>query len=375
MGFCAKHKVLKQKIKDDTISCMKGGAKKKGGIAVLVVFLAACAVLYVYIYVIPSVSGAFMQTSTARYAQMYTKNSARCIVIRDETTVRADAGGKSSYYIREGEKARKGVKVADVYSAGGVSEGYKLANTSVVSYFCDGLETLYSPGTVETLGPEAFEFPSDHALWAPVDVKKDSVSAGDTLFKTVNSDTWYMALLIDKEQLNEYSMGKEIAVCFGEDRIESSVCRMAGFEGGWVIIAQTKRYYSEFQKLRYCEVEVITQDNKGLAIPTSAIALKEQEDGSVHKGVYVKNINGEFNFYRVYVLAEDRESEQTLVAADRFYEKDENGDSVRVDTIGIYDEVLRDAGALSDVIVSDDAPREEEEIVFEWEKRSEETGE
>ena len=62
----------------------------------------------------------------------------------------------------------------------------------------------------------------------------------------------------------------------------------------------------------------------------------------------------------------------TLVAADTFYEKDEEGETVQVSTIGVYDEVLRDAGGLSDVNVTEDDEPEEEEIVFEWEKVTEE---
>ena len=43
-----------------------------------------------------------------------------------------------------------------------------------------------------------------------------------------------------------------------------------------------------------------------------------------------------------------------------------------VATVDVYDEVLRDAGGLSDVTVTDEEEPEEEEIVFEWEKTKEE---
>ena len=47
-----------------------------------------------------------------------------------------------------------------------------------------------------------------------------------------------------------------------------------------------------------------------------------------------------------------------------------------VSSIGVYDEVLRDAGGLSDVTITDEVEEpEEEEIVFEWEKNKEETPE
>ena len=48
------------------------------------------------------------------------------------------------------------------------------------------------------------------------------------------------------------------------------------------------------------------------------------------------------------------------------------GETVQVSTIGVYDEVLRDAGGLSDVNVTEEEEPEEEEIVFEWEKTKEE---
>ncbi|MBR0051879.1 MAG: hypothetical protein IJP57_08015, partial [Firmicutes bacterium] len=121
-----------------------------------------------------------------------------------------------------------------------------------------------------------------------------------------------------------------------------------------------------------CDVTIITEDNNGLIIPTSARAMQEQEDGTMLEGVYVKTIRDDYVFRRIQVLAEDEESGETLITPDSFYEKDENGESVLVATVDVYDEVLRDAGGLSDVTVTDEEEPEEEEIVFEWEKTKEE---
>ena len=73
------------------------------------------------------------------------------------------------------------------------------------------------------------------------------------------------------------------------------------------------------------------------------------------------------------MLAEDEATGESLVVEDSFTEKDDNGEPVTVYTIGVYDEILRDAGGLSDVTVTEQEEEpEEEEIVFEWEKTPEE---
>ena len=357
-----------------TIFCMNRRGKRTAGIIVAIVFLIAVAVLYSYIYIVPTVTGALTPTAIAQYGEMQTLNPARCIVFRTEKVVEAEQSGNTGYYVDEGQKTRLGVKIADVYPSDGSAKGYFMETTGIVSYWWDGLESSFSPDMPETITLDSFPSQEEGAEppAEPESIRTASKQEGDPLYKIITGDVWYMALCIDSQYMDRYSMGARIDVQFDQGTVDANITRMTQYEDCWVVIAETNRYYKDAARLRYCDVTIITEDNNGLIIPTSARAMQEQEDGTMLEGVYVKTIRDDYVFRRIQVLAEDEESGETLITPDSFYEKDENGESVLVATVDVYDEVLRDAGGLSDVTVTDEEEPEEEEIVFEWEKTKEE---
>lgn len=357
---------------------MNRRGKRTAGVAAGIIFLAVCAALYAYIYVVPSVTGALTPTAIAQYGEMQTLNPAKCIVFRSEKVVKAEQSGNAGYYVEEGAKTRLGVKVADIYPADGSGTGYFMETTGIVSYWCDGYEETFTPDATENITLDSFPSDEENAEppAQPESVRTSTKQEGDPLYKIVTGDTWYFAFRIEDEYMERYAMGQRIDVVLPNGTVDATVTRMTQYDGYWVVIAYTNRYYEGFDQLRYCDVTIVTESNDGLIIPTTARAMQEQEDGSMLEGVYVKNIRGDYVFRRILVLAEDENTGETLVEPDSFYEKDETGESVLVGSIGVYDEVLRDAGGLSDVTVTDEIEEpEEEEIVFEWEKNKEETPE
>ncbi|MBR5641938.1 MAG: hypothetical protein IKW92_07385 [Firmicutes bacterium] len=353
---------------------MNRRGKRTAGIILAIIFLIAAAALYGYIYVVPSVTDTLTPTAIAQYGEMKTANPAKCVVFRSEKVVAAEQSGNAGYYVSEGAKTRLGVKVADIYPADGSGVGYFMETTGIVSYWYDGFEETFDPDFPETITLDSFPSDEEGAEQPPEpeSVRITEKQEGDPLYKIITGDTWYMALRIESQYMDRYSIGSRIEVVFDETPVDATISRLTQYEDYWVVIAYSNRYYKDSAKLRYCDVTIVTEDNSGLLIPTTARAMQEQEDGSLLEGVYVKTIRGDYVFRRIQVLAEDEESGETLVTSDTFYEKDENGESVQVSTIGVYDEVLRDAGGLSDVTISTDEEPEEEEIVFEWEKVKEE---
>ena len=356
-----------------TIFCMKRTGKRTAGVVAAIIFLAACVALYAYIYIVPSVTGALTPTAIAQYGEMLTSNPAQCIVFRSEKVILAQQSGNTGYYIEEGEKTRVGVKVADIYPADGSANGYFMETTAQVSYWYDGLESVFTPETPETITLDSFpsneESEEAERPPEPEQIRTSYKQEGDPLFKIVTGDTWYMALCIDSQYMDRYGMGASIDVQFESGTVDATVSRMTQYDDKWVVIAYSNRYFADSARLRYCDVTIVTEDNTGLIIPTTARAMQEQEDGTMLEGVYVKTLRGDYVFRRVRVLAEDEATGESLVVEDSFTEKDENGEPVTVYTIGVYDEILRDAGGLSDVTVTEQEEEpEEEEIVFEWEK-------
>ena len=206
--------------------------KRTAGVIVVIIFLIAVAALYGYLYVVPSVTGALTPTAIAQYGEMRTANPAQCIVYRSEKVVKAEQGGNAGYYVDEGSKTRLGVKVADIYPADGSGKGYFMETTGIVSYWCDGYEETFTPEFPETITLDSFPSKEEGAEppKEPESVRTANKQEGDPLYKIVTGDTWYMALKIDAQYMDRYSMGSRIKVKFDNAEVDAVINRMTQHE-------------------------------------------------------------------------------------------------------------------------------------------------
>ncbi|MBQ8589101.1 MAG: hypothetical protein IJ486_01425 [Firmicutes bacterium] len=292
--------------------------------------------LVIIIYVLPKVSDAFTPTVILEYGKMQVTDDVTCYIIRNEQVITASGTGTTTYYVDEGVKSRKGSRIADINGT-----GYFCPATGVVSYYCDGLESQYSPDTMETLDllpipteeelendPDAYAFPE------PENMHRTAVNAGEPLYKLVNNDIWYAACRVESASIVKYQKGAKISIVLPLDTVQGTVEKIVDKGDYWMVILKFNRYYEDMPKLRRLEATVITSDNSGLIVPNESLT---QEEGVT--GVYVKDISGNYNFTRVKVITTD--GEFSLLESTSFNEKQEDGTTVKVSTVDIYDEIQR----------------------------------
>ncbi len=315
---------------------MKRKLWKSFAILFCLLFAVACAVLYIYIYVIPGISGALTQTAILSFESRRVSVPARCIVVRSEEVILAEQAGSISYYVEENVKTRKNTKVLDVYPSGGSAKGYTLPVTGVVSYYIDGYESYFTPSGISDIDPAwAYQLEA-----VGESIVRTYTQEGQPLYKVISSDTWYMALIMDAADAEKFSEKQSISVVFGPDEERSVRARISSIQSKgnkWLITAETRRYFEDFVWLRTCDVSVISRSYDGLNVPISALCT--DEDGN--EGVKVKQIDGSYKFVRVKVLVRDEDS--AVVKQTEFTETDEDGNTVTVPSVKLYDEVLRDS--------------------------------
>ncbi len=309
---------------------MKKDKKRNRLIAAATVFLAACIGLYAFIYVIPEISGALAKTTVVTYGNLRVTDEATAYLIRNEVVLMAGQSGSASYYVEEGIKTRKGTKVVDIYPANGSVTGYSCGYTGVVSYYIDGYEAFFSPERVAELEPAELEGLDIQ----PENTRREQVTAGEPLYKIILDDVWYAAIPVTEDRRFKYTTGSAVTLEFEDDSVPAVTLDLIPKEGGWLAVIRTDKYYERFASIRKTPLTVVTQDYQGLIVPNSAIAV---ENGS--EGVYVKNLDGAFNFTRIKVITTD--GEDSLVQSGSFTESDGSGQQTKVATVEIYDEILR----------------------------------
>ena len=314
--------------------------KRKGkGLLILaiILFLGAFAALYMYIYVMPQISGALARTEIVTYGKMEVFDEVPCLFVRSEEVVYAQQAGNISYYAEETEKDRKDAKVLDVYPAGGSAQAYYCGKNGIVSYYLDGWEEKLYPEAIADLTLSEFE----ELDIKPENSVRESTEKDEPLFKVVTSDTWYIVFPIPMEKLSQYKEGYSVTLVFDDGEVTGKVDDIIGTEDTKLIAVSCKKFYANFAKIRQTTGRIITSSYEGLSVPTSAVATVDGQ-----QGVYIKNLSNDYDFVPIEILTAD--DERTLITPDSFTIEDENGESKKVSSVSLYDEVLRDASRFAE---------------------------
>jgi putative membrane fusion protein len=165
----------------------------------------------------------------------------------------------------------------------------------------------------------------------------NSVSPGDFLYKVVDGENWYLILPVNEEQLSSFRIGSNIEVLLDDGTVLKAEAERVLGSDKLSVMAKVLSYYPDFCKVRTLQARVSTKQTKGLEIPVTAVAYR---DGKA--GVFVLGTDGEYHFTRVEIL--DRNEESYAVSEDRFTELQDDGTEKVIQSVSLYDEILRDVG-------------------------------
>ena len=326
----------------------------------IVLFALTLVVLYSIIYIVPKVNGAMIPSYIAEYGQLKIYDETTAYFVRNEKVYLAADTGDTNYFFKEGSLVRKGGKIMEVKPNGQtgktdsdgnpigpdksyqkvldnlgnktvVREDYKTKSVGVVSYYVDGYEKGLTPKNMKKKGESFFKQLSQKDVMA---LRRDSVIAGEPVFKIVDRTEWFLVCFVDVEHLERYEIGKRIKVELEDDVLDFRVYRASKVGGKAKITLRTDYYYEKFAETRVADVSLVTYDESGVIIENSSIA---EEEG--RKGVYVKGKNDEFFFVPVQIYATD--GEKSLIADDFYYDLERDGEMVI--TVEVYDEILKNA--------------------------------
>ena len=217
--------------------------------------------------------------------------------------------------------------------------GQNIAQTSgILSYEMDGYEAVFNPYTMSLLDRTKLESLSIDTL----NVGKGKTRTGEPLFKIVDNHKWYAVTWIEPELLGSFSEGREIVLQLPKGNVKGTVAQLYDDEDGIMLIAEFDCYYEDLGSIRRIETKIMTSDSNGLMVDNSFIV---SQDGV--PGVYVRDVTGDITFTPVKIL--DSDGVNSLVASGYFYRQDENGESKRVETVNVYDEIEKvDQSSISD---------------------------
>ena len=302
-------------------------------IVLITVFLLMCVGLYIFIYVVPGISGALTRTAVISYGNLRVTDETVGFLVRNETLLSANQSGSISYYVEEGLKTRKGTKVLDIYPSSGTPIGYACPSTGIISYYIDGYESYFTPDSIDSLEYAKLQ----EMEITPENTSRNKTERSEPLYKLILDDVWYIVVLVRESNIDKYRVDSAVTIEFEDGDVVGYTTNLIQKPEGWLAIVKTDKYYKSFAQTRKAAIVVVTEDYQGLIVPNTAIA---EENGQL--GVYVKDLSGDFHFTRIKTITSD--GSYSLVYSANFYETDSDGTQIKVNTVEIYDEILRNAG-------------------------------
>ena len=323
--------------------------------AILWVYLAlAIIILYVLIYVVPSITGAFKTTYVAEYGEVEIGNETDIYIARDEQIYLSSTTGKIKVYPKEGDLVKKGSTIAKVTPTDAETKeqqnkftkqilmndektlltktGGYCQKTGVFSGYIDGYEKILSPKHMTKVKESDLSKISEKDL---VETPKNKIVKGEPMFKVASNAKWYILAFLPNKAAAKYGDDEDFKVIIGDEDDQDIINvylykKVKKGAGKTLVIFQTNRYYEEYTKLRTCKARIVRDTASGIMLYKDSI---REKDGK--KGVMVKNTLGEFEFRPIRILA----SKDDMYVVEKSYYYDDKGEYV--ETVSTYDQVLK----------------------------------
>jgi putative membrane fusion protein len=321
---------------------------KKKRISPVVIYIAAVIVLYVIIYIFPSVTGFLKPTYIARYGELKTYDETTGYIVRNEQVYFTGKSGNIDRLVKEGKLIRKGTRVMKVSGSGsGSSSGssyrnitenvsgkqrvdtsdYVTTSEGVLTFYADGYESELTPANMEKKSSDFYRSLKESHV---INIKRGSANKNEPVFKIADRAKWYIVCFVDKSHSSRYKEGASLRVKLGSTTIYGTVSSKKTDGDEIRLIIKTNYYYKNFARHRAQDVQIITSDSMGILIENSSIVTKNGQ-----KGVYVRQKTGSYKFTPINVI--DTDGTKSTVSSGMY--TDSKG--YPVNTVKTYDVIER----------------------------------
>jgi putative membrane fusion protein len=324
----------------------------------IAIFVIAGIVLYVMIFIVPDVENTQKKTSVIELGKLGFKDEITAYFVRDEIVYLADKTGVVSYYVGEGIKARKDVKILDIEEmsvpettdraiydviidrmseSGADGAANATHKTGVVSYYIDGYEKKFSPERLDFLTYDEAEGSTGPAI-NTTRHEGDFARIGEPLYKIVDDSIWRLVFWLptDSGKIIDYYNGERVTVTLPNGDITGKVGKVVQQYDMWMVVIEFDVYYENFSQIRKVNAGFNTKEYSGIIIDNASITVLDGKPG-----VYVKKKSGAFEFVPVKIKKTD--GIKSAVWDTKFV--DENDKSVS--TVRNYDEILIDPAQMA----------------------------
>lgn len=234
-----------------------------------------------------------MDLVTVRHDVLEETVKKESVVIRKETVRTVPKSASVKYLVEENSRVSVGAPLLKVPSAevnrtpGDSNHTIYASVAGTVSKECDGLESVLTPATLETLDLESVY---DKVINGTFQGKEEQ--EGQAAIKIVDNLSPVYICFPRKDVSLEEGGSVHLRVSGSQEILSGTVAKIAGS----IAVAKVAPVPNEMIGVRICDIEVVNRRAKGMVVPASALI---EEEGT--SGVYAV-IAGEIQFAEVEIV-------------------------------------------------------------------------
>lgn len=213
----------------------------------------------------------------------------------------------------------------------GESESIYSPESGILTYYIDDYEDDLTYERVIYLEYSQF----DMLKIEPYKATSSIVKAGDKICKIIDDSSWYLVIVVDKGNQNQFDVNRELEVSIGDRVIKGYIEEIFPTSDRVALAIKFIETVDNFYKDRFLNVKITQESFKGLKINNTSLAKLNDEIG-----VFVVDKYKNIIFKPVKIIKKDGSS--SIIKEDAFYEFID-GENVRIDTVSIYDRVVIDS--------------------------------
>jgi len=206
-----------------------------------------------------------------KYGELEERFTARAIVIKKETVVKAPARGRFENQVREGERVRKGSVVGYFYQEGSLTpQPFLVSGSGVVSFKPDGWETVTADYSLAHGDRDIFSY-------QPRVVNDGSFQyePGEPMFKVIdNLVPLRLVVEIDRSDMARAMKSRDpVQVVYQNQALGEATCEAACLSGEnkQLAVLALNGCNEDLLNARVIEVDCITAYHSGMIIPKKAL--------------------------------------------------------------------------------------------------------
>lgn len=333
---------------------------------ILILYLAVLVLLYIVVFQMPKVSDKFETTQVLENGTLEVSCEAKGYVVKDEAVCLAEKMGTMEYKVDDGTVVKKGTTIVDITepeesnkesSIKGkykenlellkgydlVTETSKAPISGVLSMSIDGCEKYFCSDNIDKITKEEAESFSPKQM----DLSREKVNKGEPIFKISDDDNWYILCWVSKEDAGKYEEGQKVRVTIGDETLDAKVNSIKQEGELFKMVIYLNVYYKDFTSAREVDVTVVQSNTVGLIVDNECIIEKDGQPG-----VYVKTKDGDTYFRPIKVKITD--GNQSVIYESIYV----NDKYEQVETVRVYQEVLRDPQSALEEELEEEAAEE-----------------